>query len=130
MVNHPRECHLDTPLHSSYMILQTRTFNRKIVSIGVDFLHTPLHELAFYSFIIIQYACFPYISTMLLYISTKFMLQFILCIPYLKNLQAKISYTIHQLTTEHTLYSRVKLSIAQNITRLLFLQKIAESQSK
>ena len=58
MVNHPWEYRVNTPLHSSYMILQTRTFNHKIVSIGVVFvfliliyfLHTPLHGLAFYSF--------------------------------------------------------------------------------
>ena len=30
-----KELHLDMPLHSSYMILQTRTFNHEIVSIGI-----------------------------------------------------------------------------------------------
>ena len=35
MVNHPWEYCLDMHLHSSYMVLQTRTFNCKIISIGV-----------------------------------------------------------------------------------------------
>ena len=82
------------------MILQTRAFNRKIASIGIlnspfflliYFLHTPLHELAFYR---LNYplCLFPHNSTIRLYTSTKFMLLFILCILYyLKNLQAKIA---------------------------------------
>ena len=58
MVNRPGEYRFDTPLHSSYVILQTRTFNCKIVSLGIIFfllilyfLCTPLHELAFYNLI-------------------------------------------------------------------------------
>ena len=45
-----------------------------------------------FTVLIIYYACFPHISTMLLYISTKLVLLFILYILYtLKNLQAKIT---------------------------------------
>ena len=56
-----------------------------------------------FTVLIIQYACFPHISTMLLYISTKSVLLFILCILHmLQNLQAKL---LHKLTTEHTLHS-------------------------
>ena len=97
MVNHPWKYHLDTPLHSSYMILQTCAFNRKIFFnrrhfflLILYFLRIPLHELAFYS---LNYplCLFPHNSTMCLYISTKLMLLFTLCILYyLKNLQAKI----------------------------------------
>ena len=45
-----------------------------------------------FTVLIIQYACFPHISTMRLYISTKLVLLFILRILYmLQNLQAKIT---------------------------------------
>ena len=37
MVKNPQEYNLDTSPHFSYMILQTRTFNHKVISIGVIF---------------------------------------------------------------------------------------------
>ena len=92
MVNHPWEYRNDAPLHSTYIILQTRTFNHKIVSIGVIsflliyFLRTPLHGLAFYSLNYPLYL-FPHNSTMCLYISIKLMLLFILCILYYCSLE-------------------------------------------
>ena len=57
---------------------------------------------------------FPsYISTMPLCILMKFVLLFILCIFYkLKLYKLKL---LNKLTTEHTLHSRVKLSITQNL---------------
>ena len=81
------------------MILQTRTINSIIISIGIVFSSNfnlfSLHTLAWaciLTVLFIHYACFPLISTMPLYISAKFVLLFILCILYmLKNLQAKIT---------------------------------------
>ena len=38
MVNHPLEHHLHMSSHSSYMVLQTHTFNHKIISTGIIFI--------------------------------------------------------------------------------------------
>ena len=77
MMNHPWEYHLDTPLHSSYMILQTCTFNRKIVSVGIVFsnyyLCTPLHKLAFYSLNYLL-SLFPHNLTVRLYTVTIYLM--------------------------------------------------------
>ena len=111
------------PLHSSYMILQTRTFNRKIVSIGVlnsrffflliYFLRTPLHELVFYSF-------------KLFIMLVSLITQPCACI-FQPNLCSYLSYVfstsqriyklklLHMLTTEQTLHCRVNLPITQNV---------------
>ena len=60
---------------------------------------------------------------MALYTSTQFVLLFMLCILY--NLKKLL---LHKLTTEHTLHSKVKLSITQ--TWNVVFPKIVESQSK
>ena len=119
-MNHQLEYRLDTHLRSSYMILQTRAFNRKIVSIGVlnsrffliillYFLRTPLHELAFYR---LNYplCLFPHNSTMRLYISTYYLfyVSFTSFRIYKLNL-------LYKRATEHTLHSTVFLSITQNV---------------
>ena len=121
MVNHPWEYHLDTSPHSSYLILQTQTSYRKIISIGIVFplililiiyfLRPPLHGLAFCSF---NYplCLFFHISTMLLHISTKLLLLFILsilCLCTLKNLQARIT-TLAYFRTHFTKQSKTQKS--------------------
>ena len=125
MVNHPWGYHLDTSPHSSYMVLQTHIFNHKIISIGIlnsrfflYFLRTPLQWLT--------WAC-------ILQFKLFILLVFLISQPCLRIFQPNLCYylsyvsctsykiyklkLLHNLTTEHTLHSRVKLSIAhdQNI---------------
>ena len=64
-------------------------------------------------------------STMRLYISTKFVLLFVLCI--LQKLKFYKLKLLHKLTTEYTLHSKAKLSIPQNLD---IFPKFVESQSK
>ena len=130
MVNHPWEYlyyHLDMSPHFSYMILQTPIFYHKIFSIGVIFflliyfLCTPLHGLAFYS---LNYSLcfFPHISTMPLYI---FQPNFCYYLSYVSSTSIYKVELLHKLTTEHTLHSRVKISITQNLN--CYFPKIVES---
>ena len=122
MINHPWECHLDMSPHSSYMILQICTFYHKIISIGVIFLlillfyflRTPLHELAFYSFtyplclfpsyLNHVFVCFNQISPTIYLMYPLHVKEFI-----------SWNWHVYKLTTEHTLHSRVKRSIAQTL---------------
>ena len=79
MLNHPWEYHPDTsPTLPIWPFKLTCAFNCKIISIAVVFLliyflRTLLHGFEFTVYII-HYACFPHISTIPLYISTKFLL--------------------------------------------------------
>ena len=111
MVNHPWEYHLDTSPHSSCMVLQTYTFNHKIISVGIGFSHshrTPLHWLACCT-LNYSYYWFPlYLS----HFSTNF------------NITCTTIYLIHALEVQHflallyhlkllegALHSRVKDSV-------------------
>ena len=96
------------------MVLQTRIFNHKIVSIGV------LNSRFFYIFF-----AYPYILQLFI------MLVFLISEPCLCIFQPNLCYylsyvsstsykiyklkLLHKLTTEHTLHSGVKPSIAQNV---------------
>ena len=86
MVNHPWEYRLDMSPHSSYMILQTRTFNYEIISIGVVFFQfifiaLPCRDLHVTPYITVT-TCFLYISVTSTQISIQLVLLFTLCMLY------------------------------------------------
>ena len=80
--------------HSSYMILQTLTFTAKLLQQSLFFSNSSnlfsLQTLAWACVLQFHLSIISHTSTMPLYISTKLLLLFILCILYtLKNSQAK-----------------------------------------
>ena len=108
------------PTLPMYMILQTRTFTANLFqTIGVIFLliliyflHTPLHELAFYSLNYPFYLFPSYLNHAFVYfnqISATTYLSYVSSTCY-RVYKLKL---VHKLTTKHTLHSKVKLPIAQ-----------------
>ena len=81
-----------------------------------------------YLFNLIHFACFPHIPTMPSYISTKFLLLFILQYVSSASLRICTLKLLHKLITEQTLHNCIKFSVTQSLDYCF--SKIVESQSK
>ena len=112
-MNHPWEHDLYTSFHSFCMVLQTHTFNLKIVSIGIVFSNLfSLHTLA--------WTCVLHLRLQLLLVSfisqsplNRFQYNLYYCLPYSCSTSTAIFGLILSLkvTPEGLLHSRVKHSI-------------------